>query len=475
MSTRRHSNATRRLLGRSAFWVGNSEYWLCNNGDLTMFTATLDRIHQRWLDARIAVLTDSPCLLRAYFPRAEGISISDEDPWALPMRLERRTPRPAGGGTGRPGPTAPTRMTQVAGGPSAGRPPQAGPVGTTAPCACRRPRQRNHATANGPLRTEERSRCGAVFASGGPRRRVPHGRRPDPDHASAPPGSTRLRRGRPGGARRAGTGPLDDPGLQARAAQVLPRDRAGAAAERVLVTGNDAIELGYHAPIDEVGSDIGFCLRVAGYAPVSAGVADLIARAACSAAAERTAALVPLIIAEYRSQNRRSTLALVRGCADVIAPLPPYVHPIEIVGRVARCRVVVTGAYHLAVFALSQGVPVVALRSTAYYDDKFLRLSVMFGQGLTLVRLDGPCLEQTLAMAIDREWRTAPVVREPLCARARMKVDARRAAFNRVATLTQACATAQVALPSDHLRSAADPAWLPTADEGATAGTDPPT
>ena len=39
------------------------------------------------------------------------------------------------------------------------------------------------------------------------------------------------------------------------------------AAERVLVTGDDAIELAYHVRIDEIGSDIGLCLRVAGYAP----------------------------------------------------------------------------------------------------------------------------------------------------------------------------------------------------------------
>jgi len=68
--------------------VENSEYWLRNNGDLAMLTVTLDRMHQRWPDARIAVLTDSPCLLRAYFPRAEGISVFDEDPWPPPTRLE---------------------------------------------------------------------------------------------------------------------------------------------------------------------------------------------------------------------------------------------------------------------------------------------------------------------------------------------------------------------------------------------------
>lgn len=67
------------------------------------------------------------------------------------------------------------------------------------------------------------------------------------------------------------------------------------------------------------------------------------------------------------------------------------------------------------------------------------------------------------------------VVREPLRARARMQIDASRAAFDRVATLTRARATAPVALPRDHLPTAAGPAWLPTDDEGATAGTDPPT
>src|SRR5271165_4004241 len=81
----RPTQATRPL----RILVENSEYWLRNNGDLAMLTVTLDRIHQRWPDARIAVLTDSPCLLRAYFPRAEGISVSDEDPWAPPTRLER--------------------------------------------------------------------------------------------------------------------------------------------------------------------------------------------------------------------------------------------------------------------------------------------------------------------------------------------------------------------------------------------------
>jgi polysaccharide pyruvyl transferase WcaK-like protein len=116
----------------------------------------------------------------------------------------------------------------------------------------------------------------------------------------------------------------------------------------------------------------------------------------------------------------------------------------------------VTGAYHLAVFALSQGIPVVALTSSAYYDGKFLGLSAMFGQGLTMVRLDDPRLEQTLPMAIDQAWLTALAVREPLRARARTQIDASRAAFDRVAALTQVTATAPTVSTHHHLPTAVD-------------------
>jgi hypothetical protein len=82
----------------------------------------------------------------------------------------------------------------------------------------------------------------------------------------------------------------------------------------------------------------------------------------------------------------------------------------------------------------------------------------MFGQGLTLVRLDDPRLEQTLPLAIDQAWQSALDVREPLRARARMQIDASRAAFDRVAALTQARATAPIVSTRDYLPTAADPA-----------------
>ena len=276
--------------------VENSEYWLRNNGDLAMLAVTLDRMHQRWPDARIAVLTDSPCLLRAYFPHAEGISVFDEDPWAPPTRLERLAghlgPRIVG-------PVALARLRlrvrrkQLPDRLRAGRrkllrlilrrpAPADVPASETAPLP------------TGPLHpgsAAAAAQSSLVVALGG-------GYLTDADRTQTVRVLNLVEHACDAGVPVAlvgqGLGPLDDPRLQARAAQVLPKvglialregrqgpqilDRAGVAAERVLVTGDDAIELAYHARIDEIGSDIGFCLRVAGYAPVSAGVADLIGR-----------------------------------------------------------------------------------------------------------------------------------------------------------------------------------------------------
>jgi len=91
----------------------------------------------------------------------------------------------------------------------------------------------------------------------------------------------------------------------------------------------------------------------------------------------------------------------------------------------------------LAVFALSQGTPVVALTSSAYYDDKFLGLADMFGTGLRMIDLRAADLEDSLAGAIRSAWREAPEFREPLRARARDQIAASKEGFDRVFRLVE--------------------------------------
>jgi polysaccharide pyruvyl transferase WcaK-like protein len=96
----------------------------------------------------------------------------------------------------------------------------------------------------------------------------------------------------------------------------------------------------------------------------------------------------------------------------------------------------VTGAYHLAVFALAQGIPVVGLSSSRYYDDKLLGLDAMFGgHGLHLVRLDDPDLENRVASAARSAWDRASGIRTPLRERARAQIALSRQAFERVFSL----------------------------------------
>ena len=49
--------------------------------------------------------------------------------------------------------------------------------------------------------------------------------------------------------------------------------------------------------------------------------------------------------------------------------------PRAIIKRIGRCRVVVTGSYHVAVFALSQGIPAICLANSEYYEIKFRGLA----------------------------------------------------------------------------------------------------
>lgn len=93
---------------------------------------------------------------------------------------------------------------------------------------------------------------------------------------------------------------------------------------------------------------------------------------------------------------------------------------------------IVTGAYHVAVFALSQGISVVGLSSSRYYDDKFAGLNSMFGTGIETVRLDEDGMPDRLRAVIGRTWTDAPDVRSGLLTRAEHQIHASRTVFDRI-------------------------------------------
>ena len=242
-----------------------------------------------------------------------------------------------------------------------------------------------------------------------------------------------------------GIGPIGDPLLAARMRAVLPsvdlialrERRAGApllqtfgvSPERLHMTGDDAIELAYeHARISDgtnLANAVGVNLRRAEYSGVSPELAMMVAEVLGDHARRRASELLPVPISHHPGESDATTLGAILG-GDGGAALQT---PLEVIEQVARCRLVVTGSYHAAVFAVAQGIPAVGLSGSAYYADKFGGLADLFPEGCSVVALDAPDARERLAAAVERGWDQATATRTALLSAAERQVDASRAAF----------------------------------------------
>lgn len=252
-----------------------------------------------------------------------------------------------------------------------------------------------------------------------------------------------------------GLGPVSDVALKRRMARVLPRlalmtlreqresipliGSLGVAPDRVAVTGDDAIELANRHTHPQLGDAIGVNVRVAGYAGVTASATDVIRPAVHRAASLLAAPLLPVPIAHHPSGHDGVAIQKVlAGYDNAPAAFVELNTPTKVIGQVSRCRIVVTGSYHAAVFALAQGIPAVALSATRYYLNKFQGLAELFPGGCEVVALHDSDAPIALESAIGRAWASAPRLREPLLRAARWQIDAARAAYQRLASLVSA-------------------------------------
>jgi polysaccharide pyruvyl transferase WcaK-like protein len=429
---------------RMRILVQNGEYLMRNIGDLAMLSVTLRRLRERWPTAALHVMTSAPALLRAYHPDVHPVSDGRMPAWlsdALATAGARLGPGIAGVASMGSLRASEGLKDAVAwlGAARRTRPAPEAANGHAAEAA-------RQGAMTQPVVADAVQGASLVLAMGG-------GYMTDVDpwqvHRTLDLLQSAVDRGIPTAMVGQGFGPLTDEALIARASAVLPavdvialrEDRAGpdllarlgVRADRVVVTGDDAIELAYSVRQNQLGTNLGVCLRVAEYSPVAARAQEAVGAAVRAVAGGTGARLAPLIVSEYRAEDRRSTLPLVAGYPDVVLAQGRFATPQEVARRVGGCRVLVTGAYHLAVFALSQGIPVVGLSSSRYYDDKLLGLDAMFGgHGLHVVRLDEPDLEDRVASAARAAWERAPDLRSQLRRRANAQIELSVNAFERV-------------------------------------------
>ncbi len=236
-----------------------------------------------------------------------------------------------------------------------------------------------------------------------------------------------------------GIGPLHSRDLRDRACAVLPRVRLialrekiagpallselGVEPERVTVTGDDAIEVAYRERPAVLGNRIGVNLRLTSYSKVAGPQVETIGRAIRSASTSLAAMMVSTPI-NFQNEGHDITAfrTLVGGhpnCDDVTHP---DAVPEQVATQIGKCRIVVAGSYHAGVFALAQGIPVVAIVGSDYYHDKFAGLRDMFGVGCLVVRVEDA--EEELESSIIRLWRSAEDHRPAMLSAAERQISA---------------------------------------------------
>ena len=242
-----------------------------------------------------------------------------------------------------------------------------------------------------------------------------------------------------------GIGPITQRALRAQARAVMPslkvlglREEAtgrdlslalGARPESVTLTGDDALEF-IDATQVSGGDALGINMRVSGYAGVDATAATAVADVVLEAAAEFAAPIVGLPVSRYPVDADIDALrVLLRGAAgrsEIV--LDDLDSPGALVRAAARCRAIVTGSYHSAVFALAQGVPAVCLTKSSYYDAKFEGLLAMFPGACSVISLDQPDCATRLRTMIAWAWqRPDPARAEARDAAARLREAGREA------------------------------------------------
>jgi polysaccharide pyruvyl transferase WcaK-like protein len=246
-----------------------------------------------------------------------------------------------------------------------------------------------------------------------------------------------------------GIGPLEEARLRRHAAEVLPGINAiflretrasrpllescGVSSRQVAFTGDDAVELAWRARRDALGTHLGYNLRLSTYSGMSEEVLSAVCRVLALKAQQYGVSLVGVPITRGDIDCDLITARrMLEGMAVNGTPGTDVDTPLKAIERTAECRIVVTGAYHLAVFALSQGIPAICIARNLYYTDKFLGLAEAFGDGCTVLNADKAGFESFLAAAIDEMWERAPGLHGSLVKSAARQVDLANAAYTRL-------------------------------------------
>jgi polysaccharide pyruvyl transferase WcaK-like protein len=210
----------------------------------------------------------------------------------------------------------------------------------------------------------------------------------------------------------------------------------GVSEGRIAVTGDDAIEAAFRLRPGARGQSLGVNLRVQRTSGVDPSCIATLRPVIHGFAKRHGARLQPLPGANDRGIHDCETIrSLIDGYEKECDGGEALDEPRKVILAVGRCRAVFTGAYHIAVFALSQGIPTVCVAHSDYFTDKMLCLAAMFGAGSHFVSLRHADAAQHIEDALGEAWNAPESTRRSLIAAASRQIEAGYAAYRRLLTV----------------------------------------
>ena len=419
-----------RIVVDTALNTGPIEY--SNLGDVAMLQVGVKRLQRMWPSARIEVLTESPANLALFCPDATPLPRIGRDLWvganAIFGGFDRLLPRAVSAGL-----AGLSRALRL-------RCPGTFRLLTHLRLTIR-DRRNVRPDINAFLEAMEHAELFVVCGSGG----FTDSTR-EWNNSTLNTVEEAIRRNIPVVMVGQGMGPLNDPAVLNRMCGVLPKIRLltlrggrggrtmaqsiGLGRAQILTTGDEAVELAYEARSPAPGRAVGINLRVASYSNVNRDMLDKLKPVLHEFARRHNVPLIPVPIAFHAWANDPVAIQqLLKGFDDHSDGGITLDTPLKVIQQAGRCRIVVTGAYHAAVFALSQGIPVVGLSASDDYTAKFLGLEDQFGLGCETVHLDAADASENLAAAAERAWQSAEEVRLPLLDAARRQIELSQRAY----------------------------------------------
>ena len=182
-----------------------------------------------------------------------------------------------------------------------------------------------------------------------------------------------------------------------------------------------------------LGNCIGVNLRVSWYSDIPVELIKALRDPLQEAAHAVGAPLVSIPISRHPEEDDSGICdRLFEGYPSVPEPANDLTLVEGMVQEIGRCRVMITTSYHGGVFALAQGIPVVAWLKSKYFAAKLYGLANQFGVACEVVTLDEGDWKSRLKSAILSAWNSAEHVRPRLLEAASSQLAASEAAYERL-------------------------------------------